>query len=80
MPATKQQIRQIIADNNSLLKYSFKDILQKLMEAKLDASLAYNSLLPEIFSIFCASSLERCTPKAMAISLSRDGLFFPEKI
>ncbi len=37
MPATKQQIRQIIADNNlnsvadvySLLKDSFKDILQE---------------------------------------------------
>lgn len=49
MPATKQQIRQIIADNNlnsvadvySLLKDSFKDILQELMEAELDASLGY---------------------------------------
>ena len=38
MPATKQQIRQIIADNNlnsvadvySLLRDSFKDILQEL--------------------------------------------------
>ncbi len=46
MPATKQQIRQIIADNNlnsvadfySLLRESFKDILQELMEAELDAS------------------------------------------
>ena len=45
MPATKQQIRQIIADNNlnsvadvySLLRDSFKDILQELMEAELDA-------------------------------------------
>ena len=49
MPAAKQQIRQIIADNNlnsvadvySLLKDSFKDILQELMEAELDASLGY---------------------------------------
>lgn len=49
MPATKQQIRQIIADHNltsvadvySLLRDSFKDILQELMEAKLDASLGY---------------------------------------
>ena len=49
MPATKQQIRQIIADNNlnsvadvySLLRESFKDILQELMEAELDASLGY---------------------------------------
>ncbi len=49
MSATKQQIRQIIADNNlnsvadvySLLRDSFKDILQELMEAELDASLGY---------------------------------------
>ena len=49
MPATKEQIRQIIADNNlnsmadvySLLRDSFKDILQELMEAELDASLGY---------------------------------------
>ena len=49
MPATKQQIRQIIADNNlnsvadgySLLKDSFKDILQELIEAELDVSLGY---------------------------------------
>lgn len=49
MPATKQQIRQITADNNlnsvadvySLLRESFKDILQELMEAELDATLGY---------------------------------------
>ena len=49
MPAIKQQIRQIIADSNlssvadvySLLRESFKDILQELMEAGLDASLGY---------------------------------------
>jgi len=49
MPATKQQIRQILADNNlnsvadvySLLRESFKDILQELMEAELDATLGY---------------------------------------
>ena len=49
MPATKQQIRQIIADNNlssvadvyTLLRDSFKDILQELVEAELDASLGY---------------------------------------
>lgn len=49
MPAIKQQIRQIIADNNlscvaniySLLKDSFKDILQELMAAEPDASLSY---------------------------------------
>ena len=49
MPATKQQIRQAIADNNlnsvadvySLLRDSFKDILKEFMEAELDASFGY---------------------------------------
>ena len=49
MPAAKEQIRQIIANNNlhsvadvyTLLRDSFKDILQELMEAELDASLGY---------------------------------------
>ena len=45
----KEQIRQIISENNissvadvyTLLKDSFKDILQELMEAELDATLGY---------------------------------------
>ena len=49
MAVAKDQIRQIIAQNNlnsvadvyALLKDSFKDILQELMEAELDASLGY---------------------------------------
>ena len=49
MPIAKEQIRQIISENNidsvadvyALLKDSFKDILQELMEAELDASLGY---------------------------------------
>lgn len=49
MPVAKEQIRQIISENNissvadvySLLKDSFKDILQELMEAELDATLGY---------------------------------------
>ena len=49
MPVAKEQIRQIIANNNlhsvadvyTLLRDSFKDILQELMEAELDASLGY---------------------------------------
>ncbi len=44
MAVAKEQIRQIISQNNlnsvadvySLLKESFKDILQELMEAELD--------------------------------------------
>ena len=49
MPVAKEQIRQIITENNissvadvyTLLKNSFKDILQELMEAELDATLGY---------------------------------------
>ena len=49
MPVAKEQIRQIIADNNlnsvadvyTLLRDSFKDILQELMETELDESLGY---------------------------------------
>lgn len=49
MAVAKEQIRQIISENNinsvadiyTLLKDSFKDILQELMEAELDATLVY---------------------------------------
>ena len=49
MAVAKEHIRQIISENNinsvadiyTLLKDSFKDILQELMEAELDATLGY---------------------------------------
>ncbi len=51
MPVAKDQIRQIISENNlnsvtdvyayALLRDSFKDILQELMKAELDATLGY---------------------------------------
>ena len=49
MPVAKEQIRQIISENNlssvtdvyALLRDSFKDILQELMEAELDATLGH---------------------------------------
>ena len=49
MPAAKEQIRQMISENNlnsdtdvyALLRDSFKDILQELMEAELDATLGF---------------------------------------
>lgn len=49
MSIAKEQIRQIISQNDitnvadvySLLKESFKDILQELMEAEMDATLGY---------------------------------------
>ena len=54
MAIAKDQIRQIITENNissvsdvySLLKDSFKDILQELMEAELDATLCYQKTEP----------------------------------
>ena len=50
MPVAKEQIRQIIADNNissvadvyTLLRDGFKDILQELMEAELDVGYEKN--------------------------------------
>lgn len=49
MTIAKEQLRQIISQNvingvadvYSLLKESFKDILQELMESELDATLGY---------------------------------------
>lgn len=49
MPVAKEQIRQIITENKidsvadvyALLRDSFKDILQELMEAEMDATLGY---------------------------------------
>ena len=49
MALAKEQIRQIISQNDifsvtdvySLLKDSFKDILQELMEEEMDATLGY---------------------------------------
>ena len=49
MPVAKEQIRQSISNNNissvadvyMLLRDGFRDILQELMEAELDAALGY---------------------------------------
>ena len=59
MAVAKEQIRQIILENNissvadvyALLKDSFKDILQELMEAELDATLGYQKIIREIFRL-----------------------------
>ena len=53
MTVAKDQIRQIITENNitsvadvySLLKDSFKDILQELLEAEMDATLGYEKIV-----------------------------------
>ena len=52
MPVAKEQIRQIISENNissvtdvyALLRDSFKDILQELLEAEMDASLVMRKI------------------------------------
>ena len=57
MAVAKEQIRQIISENNinsvadiyTLLKDSFKDILQELMEAELDATFATRKTIREIY-------------------------------
>ena len=53
MAVAKDQIRQIITENNitsvadvyALLKDSFKDILQELLEAEMDATLGYEKIV-----------------------------------
>ena len=95
MPATKQQIRQIIADNNlnsvadvySLLKDSFKDILQELMEAELDASLGYEKNQKE--NVQTSNKRNGHSPKTLKsqygefqidVPRDRDGEFEPKLI
>ena len=56
MAVAKDQIRQIITENNitsvadvyALLKDSFKDILQELLEAEMDATLGYEKIVKVI--------------------------------
>lgn len=55
MAVAKEEIRQIISENNissvadvyALLKDSFKDILQELMEAELDTTLGYEKIIKD---------------------------------
>ena len=52
MALAKEQIRQIISQNDissvadvySLMKESFKDILQELLEAEMDVTLGYEKI------------------------------------
>lgn len=43
MAIAKEQLRQIIADNDiyTLFRDSFKDMLQELLEAEMDSSIGY---------------------------------------
>ena len=95
MPVAKEQIRQIIADNNlnsvadvySLLKDSFKDILQELMEAELDASLGYEKNQKE--NVQTSNKRNGHSPKTLKsqygefqidVPRDRDGEFEPKLI
>ena len=71
MPVAKEQIRQIIADNNlnsvadvyTLLRDGFKDILQELMEAELDATLGYEKNQKE--DMYTANKRNGHSPKKL---------------
>ena len=73
MAVAKEQIRQIISENNissvadvyTLLKDSFKDILQELMEAELDATLGYEKNHKGFLIRSIASSVFSCVPNAV---------------
>ena len=64
MPVAKEQIWQIISENNlnsvtdvyALLRDSFKGILQELMEVKLDASLGYEKNCKDMWIRGCKKS------------------------
>lgn len=66
MAVAKEQIRQMISENNissvadvyAILKDSFKDILRELMEAELDSTLGYEKIIREI----CRQTIKE-TPK-----------------
>ncbi len=86
MAVAKGQIRQIISSNNlnnvadvySLLKESFKDILQELMEAELDASLGYEKIKKGISSrITNATGIPQRPLKA---SMANSRWMFPETV
>jgi hypothetical protein len=69
MAIAKEQIRQIITDNNftnvadvyAYLKEGFKDILQELMEAEMDAVLGYEKNQKGIKGNNCKTPLEERT-------------------
>ena len=73
MAVAKEQIRQIISENNissvayvyTLLKDSFKDILQELMEAELDATLGYEKIIREICRQTIKEMVSRITDKIL---------------
>ena len=88
MPVAKEQIRQIIAENNLssitdvyvLLKDSFKDILQELMEAlNIPKSITLSVRLLETAGYapyFCLQKYGKCRNhnQACFVPLTRQGL------
>ena len=91
MAVAKEQIRQIISENNissvadvyTLLKDSFKDILQELMEAELDA---FSRIFVLPFFIFIvkwiksSASLRSSTPNNCSTGNLLDSVKFCEII
>ena len=76
MAVAKDQIRQIITENNitsvadvySLLKDSFKDILQELLEAEMDATLG-----DEFSKLIRASRAMQLSSRALSTADEMDG-------
>ena len=70
MPVAKEQIRQIIADNNlssvadvySLLRDSFKDILQELIEYSVRIMQLFRTFSAGHPEIRCSDSGCQCSP------------------
>mgnify|MGYP000361596713 CR=1 FL=1 len=83
MAVAKDQIRQIITENNitsvadvySLLKDSFKDILQELLEAEMDATLGYEKIVKVILKVIIKGTVT--LPKHSKASTGNFRSMFP---
>ena len=73
MAIAKEQLRQIIRENDlksvgdvyTLLKDSFKDLLQELLEAEMDATLGYNK--NDKGEVGIDNKRNGCSPKTVKI-------------
>ena len=86
MALAKEQIRQIISQNDissvadvySLMKESFKDILQELMEAEMDVTLGYEKIrrviLPQTTNVM------DIRPKQLRVNMASFSWTFPETV
>lgn len=77
MAVAKDQIRQIIAQNDiqnvsdvyALMKESFKDILQELLEAEMDATLGYSK--NQKGNLECSNKRNGIPRKRLRVSLEK---------